>query len=688
MNERTSAQISWLDVVVGAIGGTATAGLGWALYETIALSHQVHLAMGSGMLATSGAAGLAALVALPIAVACGALWRAERLGGRLRRFASANPPWFAALVTSVLAGFLAVSYATFFEQRLFYGLFASVMVQRIAVAATVPVWALVCAGAVRLALPRLEGVFEGMLGGRLAGVVSVAAVGTLAIWAASFMVLAPHVWEQLAFAQFAPFLVIPAGGALGAMFVRGRAPRIASGVAAVGLVGLSGAFVVAQPSKQVDLAIESGQSGTGFILGMLSHSANAAPVDVTAEGKSGICAPGERAPTAADVGKAKPNAPDIILLTVDAMRWDHTPMSGYRRHTMPHFAAHARHGTVFTRAYSPAASTRQTFRSLFSGLYPSRVDAPKSTRWGTSFDTDQVTLASYMKAAGYHTIALSSDPKAFPKKYHALQGFQVKDESPSKVRRKLHHSAPYKVDRIISYLSDLHEKKPQFIWTHLLEAHQPYHIGPDPKRYGHKKLDRYDSALHFVDGEINRLLNFAQSPDRRRKTIVIITADHGQAFHDHGFNILHGMTVYQEETHVPLVVWGPHIKAQRVSQPVSLLDVLPTVLDLAGLKVPTGLCGQSLVPTLEKKSPPPTQPIYVEAIPDRTRDYFMAAYIDGDNKFVIHPDSGVVEWFNTAKDPDERHNLGEKFPDKLKTYVATIRKFYKAHGLDPKRYGL
>jgi arylsulfatase A-like enzyme len=646
----------------------------------------------AGAKACAAAGAVAALLCLPLLLVVAWVWGDPRLGGRLRSCVANDVERSMALVIGGAFALIGLSSTTLGGMAIFEMLFASKSVQQLAVLGSVPVLALVmwmvCGALVQ---PLEHGLNR--VGRTAAVVVSVAVVLAMGLaWAALIGQRFSSVFDQLAIRQYLSFPAVLLGGSVGALLgsgkgVLGQTVVRYGWIPASLLVVIASAYALGTPPKNLKLVLGQQGSGAGFVLGLVSQAQKPVATGVELEGVSAVCKPGQRQPKASDVGTVGDEAPDVILVTVDAMRWDHMPMSGYSRKTMPQLEKHARDGAVFEQAYATASSTRQTFRSAFSGIYSSRVEAPKSTRWGVSFSEEQETIASFLNAAGVQTIALSSDPGAFPKKYGAFRGFEVIDESATAVHDPQDYSAPYKIDRIIAHLSNLDDDRPKFVWTHLSEPHQPYAGGPDPKRWGKKESDRYDTALRFVDGELDRLLDFARGPARRRRTIVIIAADHGQAFREHG-NRFHGGTVYQEEVHVPLIFWGPDIEAGSYETPVSLIDLLPTTLDLLGLKIPQALCGVSLEPTLREGIGPDERPIYVEAIPDSTRDYFAVALIRGTYKVVVRPADETIELFDLAEDPDEKNDIADTEPERLKEHLQVFRAFYREHGLDPADYGL
>jgi choline-sulfatase len=404
--------------------------------------------------------------------------------------------------------------------------------------------------------------------------------------------------------------------------------------------------------------------------------------------RTAVCSPGATPPSASDVGTAAVTAPDIIVVVVDAVRWDHTSLSGYQRDTTPELKRHAATGAVFERAYSPASSTRQTTKAMHTGVHASLVYYVENMRqkWGVAYTDAQVTWAEYFNSAGYETVALSCSPRLFSKNSRALKGFSVVDETPYDSRKTNGHSIDLTVDLIIERLSAPRERGPRFIWTHTHEPHQPYEGGPNPVSYGPDEQDRYDASIHFVDAELGRLLDFVQAPERAANTWLMITADHGQAFGEHSSR-LHGKTVYEEQIHVPLLIWGPGVVAGRIGVPVSLIDLLPTAMDVAGLAIPPALCGRSLSGALAGGTLDP-RPVYAENVPDRTRAYFSVAMIEGHLKTVVKPKTSLTELYALDSDPTELKDLAGERGELLQTQLAKMRELQMARGLNPDAYGL
>ncbi len=668
-----------------------SAGLGWSLYDAFHLTGSQTPFWRAWALAAA-AACLAALVVVPAAIGLQVLWSHPRAGGRLRDAVCENPAKAATYFNlSVIAlGLLATG--TFVVQSTARLLFGSDMVRLLATTGLVPAMAALVALLGWWVSPVVVRRMEGLESARALAIVSVGLPVGLGVAAAvAFPIIAPSVWEQLSPESYLAIPIISLGALVG-VFVGDRRRLIALSTAAAAATLVLAVVHLATPAPQeLRRTLEVRPSGTATVLAMIptGQAPRSTHVGAGGDGRSASCFPGVEPLRADQIGAVDDDAPDIIFVTVDALRWDHTTLGGYEHETTPNLARHAQDAAVFEQAYSPASNTRQAFRGFFTGIYPSLVEAPSTpgAPWATSFAEGQETMAGYLSAAGYQTIALSSRDRAFPAHHGALNGFEVIDETPIPLELDQGHSVSYKMDRIIAHLSELDEERPRFIWTHLMEVHSPYPAGPDPKRFDTGPYRRYNSAIHFVDRELKRLLDFARGPTRIDNTIVVLTADHGEAFKEHD-NRLHGSTTYQEEIHVPLIFWGPDVKAQRISAPAVGTDILPTLLGWLGLEVPEALCGDDLSAAVRGDDEPPQTPAYIENIPDDTRDYFSVSFIEGSEKLLLFPSREVAELYDLAADPKERHNLAESSPQKLRGRLDALRHFYEERGMDPNFYSL
>ncbi|HEY4239633.1 MAG TPA: sulfatase [Kofleriaceae bacterium] len=355
----------------------------------------------------------------------------------------------------------------------------------------------------------------------------------------------------------------------------------------------------------------------------------------------------DRMPMAAIRPEARPGAahPDIVLITIDTVRADHTPPYGGAA-DMPVLKKLAASGTVFRWAFGPSNVTRRSLPSLETGLYATRVHG-RVQNWALKIDPRYVTIAERLRAGGYETAG-----------FMCCDSFWGPD-SHTGLARGLEH---VEIDRhgislarkAIAWLNGREqrgEQRPLFVWVHLIEPHEwTTASGPEPKDPG-DRIHMYDRMLRLADDAVGQILTgFSQAP------IVIISADHGEALGEHG-QPYHSTDLYNSQLRIPLVMAGPGIKAQAVGETVSLTDVGPTILDLAGFVPPAELDGRTLAPlaTGAAKSDDNGGVAFAAMIKDRSNDGGQVAVIRGRWKLLDR--GGKQELYDIHADPGEHQNV-------------------------------
>lgn len=302
----------------------------------------------------------------------------------------------------------------------------------------------------------------------------------------------------------------------------------------------------------------------------------------------------------------------IVVIVVDTLRADHVTCYGYTRPTSSSMCRLANDGVIFERAYTPRTATTPAIASVFTGLYPYRHGVrnlyqvlPQAMR----------TLAEQLRGEGYRTGAFVSsfvmgrDFSGFD------QGFEVYDDAlttQEAFRENFERTAPETVDRALVWLRTVGPRA--FLFLHLIEPHGPY-MPPPPyaerfalpaegRRATHvpdyqkipdvdfvsEYIGRYDGEVAAADNEIGRLLATVQGLGWYQSATIVVVADHGESMGEEGLWFQHGHGVNDAEARVPLIikfaVHPPSTMAlrSRVSEPVSLVDLFPTVLAEAGVK--------------------------------------------------------------------------------------------------------
>jgi arylsulfatase A-like enzyme len=358
-------------------------------------------------------------------------------------------------------------------------------------------------------------------------------------------------------------------------------------------------------------------------------------------------------------GPRRPDA-DVLLITVDALRADHVGAYGYARATTPNIDRLAARGVRFERAYSQAPHTSFSVASMLTGKY-----FPTLARLAPG--EKHAPIAEVLRTYGWRTAAFYP-PAVFyvdaakTKTYAETNfGFEyVKFEYIDAQRR---------VDQVLAYYDNIKPPK-SFVWIHFFEPHEPYEAHADFS-FGVGDVARYDSEIAYTDAAVGRLV--AETRRRRPGTIVIVAADHGEEFDEHGGRY-HGSTLYEEQLRIPLIVSVPGIRPGVVGGQVQLIDVTPTVLTLLDIPVPARMRGTDLGPWLATPAPAATRlpPAFAE-VEDRR------AMIYRNEKLLCDLRWGFCAYYDLAADPGEKRNLAEEAPDRAAALRARLDEWLDGH---------
>ncbi len=342
--------------------------------------------------------------------------------------------------------------------------------------------------------------------------------------------------------------------------------------------------------------------------------------------------------------------PDIILVTIDTVRADHTPPYAGSAE-MPVLAELAKRGTVFEWAFSPSNVTRRSIPSMIIGLAPDRIRG-RVVGWGLRIDPRHVVVAERLLAGGYDTAGFMCSEGFYGKEMHTglARGLEHLEIEPNGM------ALARKARAWLDAREKQPTRKPLFLWMHILEPHNWAVASGDPVNPEARRAV-YDKTLAQADAMVAELIGgFAErAPDRA--PIVIVSADHGEGLGDHN-QVFHSTDLYNSQTHVPLVIAGPGIKAQRIAETVSLTDLTPSLLELAGFAVPTAhLDGVSFadLATGKRASNNEGGRAYAAMIQDRSNPGGVTAVIHGRYKLI--ETAAGRELYDTRADPGEHGNL-------------------------------
>jgi arylsulfatase A-like enzyme/Flp pilus assembly protein TadD len=337
--------------------------------------------------------------------------------------------------------------------------------------------------------------------------------------------------------------------------------------------------------------------------------------------------------------------PDIILVTIDTLRADSTGFGGNAKVKTPFLDSIAADGMVFTNAHAHNVVTLPSHTNIITGLYPYQ----HGVRDNAGFKLDAAkyeTVATMLHRAGYTTGAFVG---AFPldSRFGLNQGFDVYDDNYGKGASSLDFVIQERPASAVLEAATkwwrANEGKKRFLWVHLYDPHAPYRP-PEPFATEYAS-DEYLGEIAAVDDALAKSL--APIADR---ALLIVTADHGEARGDHG-ELTHGLFAYEATLHVPLVVREHGAIAHRVENGYARhVDIVPTILERAGIAKPPSLPGASLLHPLEARD------TYFESLSTFLNRGWapLTGVIHGGNKFIDLP---IAELYDLPRDPAEKSNL-------------------------------
>jgi arylsulfatase A-like enzyme len=391
--------------------------------------------------------------------------------------------------------------------------------------------------------------------------------------------------------------------------------------------------------------------------------------------------------------------PDIFLITVDTLRSDHLGCYGYARDTSPAIDGLAADGVLFENTLTTIPRTTPALASLMTGLYPRSHGL--MTLLHTLSD-EQTTLAEYLQRLGYTTGAVVTDNVA--PETGLQQGFETYDDHHKIWINSAAARAGHLVPEAIDWISQRMGLK-MFLWLHVWDPHFRYMPPPPYDTYFDRdyrgafdlyhRLDRgeitmgqvhfhcdltprqlehavalYDGEIRYTDQVIAGFLRKLKEWGLYDDALIVFASDHGESLGEHGYFFDHGDYLYDETLRIPLIIKFPHNrnKGLHISGKTMILDVLPTVLSVAGAHSLPAVAGKDLVLFLDgRKEPHPESYAETGRVFFRENPRRYVEGIAGNWKSVREggwkliqiptPDKDLYELYNTASDPKETKNL-------------------------------
>lgn len=400
--------------------------------------------------------------------------------------------------------------------------------------------------------------------------------------------------------------------------------------------------------------------------------------------------------------------PDILLITLDTTRADHTSAYGYDRATTPRLEALARDGVRFDAAYAPMATTLPAHATLFTAELPRTLGITKN---GAVLSEEHHTLAERLTDAGYRSAAFVS---SFPvdRMFGLAQGFETYDDDftdgscPTKIRewegfdidRGFCRRGENTTARALAWLEQNEylgvpgDEPPFFVWVHYFDPHAPYLPADEdaalfPAEFDGwlwSKMAAYDGEIHYMDRALGDLLDPLAAAGRLDDTLVVVAADHGEGLMQHG-HMHHSLLIYEEDVRVPLIFrWPSRVTGGRtIDAPVQLADLPPTLLDIAGVGGLDDGVGDSLASALvDGAAIDPERLIFLQrreyaepVVSGREVRGEKLGVRRGKWKYIEAREEGTAELYDLESDPYERKNVAEEHAEPRERLARALRRW-------------
>jgi arylsulfatase A-like enzyme len=356
---------------------------------------------------------------------------------------------------------------------------------------------------------------------------------------------------------------------------------------------------------------------------------------------------------------------NVVVLSIDSLRAD-MPWAGYPRPIAPRLTELEKRAVSYTHAYAISSYTSMSLGGFLGGRLPSELK--RSGFFFGKYPADDLFFPEVLQANGIRTIAAHAHgyfkdagfEQGFDK-FEIVPGIIFKNETDPNVTSPQHEAIAERL------LGDPElESKRFFAWFHFLDPHDQYiaHDKDGIPPYGPKLRDKYDAEVTFTDRYLGKLLDFMDARPWGKRTVVIVTADHGEAFGEHG-QFSHGFELWENLVRVPLFVVLPGVPPKHIDVPRSTIDLAPTILELLGVPATApaaggatlDLEGTSLVAEMTGKEPPAERDVVLD-LPMTSDNDKRRGIVHGNLKLVAYGKEEALRLYDVAADPEEKHPLG------------------------------
>ena len=351
------------------------------------------------------------------------------------------------------------------------------------------------------------------------------------------------------------------------------------------------------------------------------------------------------------------------------------PWAGYPKEIAPRLTALEKKAITYTQAYSISSFTSKSVGGLLGGRFPSEMKRTPSffTRY---FDSNEM-FPETLSAAGIHTMGGHAHSFFGKGESGFEQGFadwRIVPGITFDYNKDPYITSQKMTPMAIEMLSDPKVSKGNFFgWFHYMDPHDEYHSHKEAPGWGGAKAGPralYDEEIYYTDLWIGKLLDWAEQQPWYKQTVIIISADHGEAFGEHKL-VRHAFELYEVLVHVPMFFLIPGQSHRVIDQPRSHIDLVPTIFELMGQTPPAYLRGKTFMKELFGGEPDARDIIC--DLPDDSHNERRRSFRHGDYKIIAFANDFRYELYNLKSDPGEKDNLIKKEPDRAKEMIELYK---------------
>ncbi len=361
-----------------------------------------------------------------------------------------------------------------------------------------------------------------------------------------------------------------------------------------------------------------------------------------------------------------PNDVSLVIISIDTWRYDAAGFMGYKRDITPNLDKLVTNGTIYRHAYGLGSYTGHAIPPIMTGKYASELhrNDRHEVRIGSSeIFAAEIVCTEKVKCAAFLPHFLFKPRGGWNKGFHEWTVVDASPPGPGHIDTK--YNSDRIADEAIKWLDNPENTSGSFwLWTHFLDPHKEYLEHKGFETFGTDRRSMYDHEVLFTDFHIGRILDKLYSLDAFKRTVIIVTADHGEAFFEHG-KWGHGRELWEEIIRVPMAAVGPGIAKKQIIRPTSQIDLFPTILDLFGHTPPQDIHGKSLLPDWVEGQELEVRPIVADQ-PSNTLFSPRRVFIKDGWKLHDLPENNAYRLYKLTGDVEEGESLVDIEPEAFK----------------------